>query len=92
MLTSYQVYAGSSGFFKPHFDMPRSEQPFGLLVVCLPCAHKGGVLVVRHDGRAVTYDWSTTDDNAPAIKWAAFYSDCEHEVLVVTDGHRITLT
>jgi hypothetical protein len=26
------------------------------------------------------------------IQWAAFYSDCEHEVLEVTSGHRITLT
>jgi hypothetical protein len=54
--------------------------------------HKGGALVVRHDGRSVTYDWSTTDEDAPAIKWAAFYSDCEHEVLDVTEGHRVTLT
>ncbi|KAK5114956.1 hypothetical protein LTR85_009994 [Meristemomyces frigidus] len=27
-----------------------------------------------------------------AVKWAAFYSDCEHEVLEVTSGHRVTLT
>jgi hypothetical protein len=26
------------------------------------------------------------------VQWAAFYSDCEHEVLEVTAGHRITLT
>ena len=29
---------------------------------------------------------------APAINWTAFYSDCEHEVLPVHSGHRITLT
>lgn len=28
----------------------------------------------------------------PSIKWAAFYSDCEHRVLEVTEGHRLTLT
>lgn len=28
----------------------------------------------------------------PKIQWAAFYSDCEHEVLEVKSGHRITLT
>ena len=28
----------------------------------------------------------------PSISWAAFYSDCEHEVLEVTEGHRLTLT
>lgn len=27
-----------------------------------------------------------------AIYWAAFYSDCTHEVLPVTSGHRVTLT
>ncbi|KAF5661724.1 hypothetical protein FCIRC_11750 [Fusarium circinatum] len=26
------------------------------------------------------------------IQWAAFFSDCEHEVLQVTEGHRVTLT
>lgn len=41
------------------------------------------------------FDWSNdiiaTESNA-AIEWAAFYSDCEHEVYEVTSGHRITLT
>ena len=36
----------------------------------------------------MTYDWSDKID----IQWAAFYSDCEHEVYEVTAGHRITLT
>ncbi|KAL6064904.1 Fe2OG dioxygenase domain-containing protein [Balamuthia mandrillaris] len=27
-----------------------------------------------------------------SVKWAAFYADCEHEILPVTAGHRITLT
>jgi hypothetical protein len=41
----------------------------------------------------VVFDWSTTGDAAPTeIKWAAFYSDCEHEVHEVTSGHRVTLT
>lgn len=35
------------------------------------------------------FDWSK---NTRDIQWAAFYSDCEHEVLEVTSGHRITLT
>ena len=26
------------------------------------------------------------------VRWAAFYSDCEHEVQEVTSGHRLTLT
>ncbi len=86
------MYAAPSGRFKAHVDTPRSEQQFGSLVVCLPCSHKGGALVVRHAGNMVTHNWSMTDDDAPAIHWAAFYSDCEHEVLEVTAGHRVTLT
>ena len=29
---------------------------------------------------------------ADKIEWAAFYSDCEHEVMEVQSGHRVTLT
>lgn len=45
--------------------------------------------MVRYGGREVTFDWSS--DSASIIQWAAFFSDCEHEVLEVTDGHRLTL-
>jgi len=37
----------------------------------------------------MTFDWAGP---AKDIQWAAFYSDCEHEVLEVTSGYRITLT
>ncbi|KAK8066018.1 hypothetical protein PG997_012765 [Apiospora hydei] len=63
-----------------------------------PVEHEGGQLKVRHKGQETTFDWSTThnnkdDPNRHAVAhWAAFYSDCEHEVLEVTRGHRITLT
>ena len=46
--------------------------------------------MIRHQGHETTHDWSNT--GASAIAWAAFYSDCEHEVLEVKAGHRITLT
>lgn len=80
--------------FKAHVDTPRSSDQFGSLVVSLPLSHKGGALEVRHQGKTVTFDWSSPTDTteAPSIKWAAFYSDCEHEVLEVTEGHRLTLT
>lgn len=39
----------------------------------------------------MTFDWGAKSDHA-RIHWAAFYSDCEHEVLEVTSGHRLTLT
>jgi hypothetical protein len=44
---------------------------------------------VRHQGQEMKFDWSGTSRD---IKWAAFYSDCEHEVLEITSGHRVTLT
>jgi 2OG-Fe(II) oxygenase superfamily len=70
-------------------DTPRAENQFGSLVVCLPCAHTGGELAVRHAGREVKFDWS---GDSKELQWAAFYSDCEHEVLPVTSGYRVTLT
>jgi hypothetical protein len=45
---------------------------------------------VTHKGHTKYFDWSNTDSST--INWAAFYSDCEHEVMPVTSGHRITLT
>ncbi|KAK7217477.1 hypothetical protein V2G26_005480 [Clonostachys chloroleuca] len=93
-LYKLNVYSAPSGMFKSHVDTPRSTSQFGSLVVCLPLEHEGGQLKVRHKGKEMTYDWSTrqSDPNHAQIHWAAFYSDCEHEILEVTKGHRITLT
>ena len=66
---------------------------FGSLVVCLPTQFTGGELVTRHKGQEVRFDWSSSPDNPmKKVSWAAFFSDVEHEVLPVTDGHRLTLT
>jgi hypothetical protein len=90
-LLMYQVYE-PSGHFHPHVDTPRSTSQFGSLVVCLPVEHSGGQLEVRHRGNNMTFDWSTPPSESPSIQWAAFYSDCEHEVLQVQSGYRVTLT
>ncbi|CAK4008688.1 hypothetical protein B0A50_05709 [Lecanosticta acicola] len=92
-LYKLNVYSGPSGMFKKHVDTPRSQEQIGSLVVCLPVAFEGGELAVRHQGHQILYDWTTpSPSDEPAIHWAAFYSDIEHEVLPVTSGHRITLT
>lgn len=91
-LYKLNIYSGPSGHFKAHVDTPRSNEQIGSLVVCLPSAHQGGQLEVRHQGRSMKFDWSMPDTARPEIQWAAFYSDCEHEVMEVTSGHRITLT
>jgi hypothetical protein len=89
-----EIYAAPSGHFKLHVNTPRSSSQFGSLVVCLPCDHEGGQLVVRYAQHSHTFDWggNFAGKNEPAVQWAAFYSDCEHEVLEVTEGYRITLT
>lgn len=76
--------------FKAHVDTPRSLSQFGSLVVCLPVKHEGGDLLIRHANKELRFDWAKNSNSL--MQWAAFYSDCEHEVLPVTSGHRITLT
>lgn len=45
---------------------------------------------VKHRGQTVDFDWAHA--RVDSIEWAAFYGDCEHEVLEVSEGHRVTLT
>lgn len=76
-------------FFKPHRDTEKVDGMFGTLLIVLPSAHAGGDLVVRHAGREATIDLSGADISE--LAFAAFYADCEHEVLPVTRGHRVCL-
>ncbi|OJJ67117.1 hypothetical protein ASPBRDRAFT_78662 [Aspergillus brasiliensis CBS 101740] len=89
-LYKLNVYSGPSGHFRKHVDTPRSEHQIGSLVVCLPCQFAGGNLTVQHHGQETNFDWSR--QSSSSIQWAAFYSDCEHEIETVSSGHRITLT
>lgn len=52
----------------------------------------GGELRVAHNGRERHYLDQNQLHHLGRIRWVAFYSDCEHEVLPVTAGHRVTLT
>ncbi|KAL8671579.1 MAG: hypothetical protein Q9168_003923 [Polycauliona sp. 1 TL-2023] len=45
---------------------------------------------LNHSGQYVDFDWAGAEPKS--IQWAAFYGDCEHEILQVTSGHRVTLT
>lgn len=49
---------------------------------------------MAHHGLDMEWDWSKKGETEgeESIEWAAFYSDCEHEVKEVTSGHRVTLT
>lgn len=89
-LYKLNVYSGPAGMFRKHVDTPRSKSQIGSLVVCFPSSFQGGDLVVRHQGKDVEFKWDA--QSGQAIQWAAFYSDCEHEIKTITEGHRITLT
>ncbi|RDW86095.1 2OG-Fe(II) oxygenase [Aspergillus mulundensis] len=89
-LYKLNVYSGPSGHFRKHVDTPRATNQIGSLVVCLPCPFKGGSLTVEHHGQKVEFDWSEKSETS--IQWAAFYSDCEHEIETITHGDRVTLT
>ncbi|RAK95204.1 2OG-Fe(II) oxygenase [Aspergillus ibericus CBS 121593] len=89
-LYKLNVYSGPSGHFRKHVDTPRSEHQIGSLVVCLPSEFEGGNLLVRHHGQETNFDWSR--QSGSSIQWAAFYSDCEHEIETIKAGNRITLT
>lgn len=80
----------TGGFFLPHRDTEKTPGMFGSLIISLPSRHGGGELVVRHQGQEKRMDFGS--DFEPAeMRWAAFFADCEHEVLPVTKGHRLCL-
>ncbi|KAL4762839.1 2OG-Fe(II) oxygenase [Aspergillus foveolatus] len=89
-LYKLNVYSGPSGHFRKHVDTPRAANQIGSLVVCLPSGFQGGRLSVEHHGQKVEFDWS--ENSETKIQWAAFYSDCEHEIETITQGNRVTLT
>lgn len=78
----------TGGFFKSHRDTPRAPNHIGTLLVGLPTAHTGGELVVRHSGASRSFSFESPTETLP---WTFLYSDCEHEILPVTSGTRLTL-
>ncbi|MEV0354713.1 2OG-Fe(II) oxygenase [Nocardia sp. NPDC050697] len=74
-------------FFARHRDSEKADGMLGTLVLTLPTACTGGELVIEHGDRRLR-----TGSAPDALGYVAFYADCEHEVLPVTDGHRIALT
>jgi hypothetical protein len=89
-LDKLNVYRAGD-FFKRHVDTPSSSSLLGTLVVCLPVPHAGGGLAVSHDGRRAVFDWGPGAARGE-VQWAAFFSNCHHEVLPVTEGARLTVT
>lgn len=62
--------------FKPHTDTEKIPGMFGTMVVCLPSAHEGGDLVLRHGD--ITKTFKSSEMQPSAFCW---FSDVSHEVL-----------
>ncbi|KAI8866534.1 hypothetical protein GQ42DRAFT_165432 [Ramicandelaber brevisporus] len=85
--------------FRPHVDTITDPRLVASLVLCLPSPFTGGELTVSHgdDKHVVKFGGSgaVDDDDADEdeqCNWAAFYTDCVHEILPVTSGYRVTVT
>jgi len=76
-------------FFQPHRDGEKLDRMVATMVIALPSAHKGGELIVRHDGQEIVVDFGP--ESSFKTQYAAFYADCEHEVRAVTSGFRLAL-
>lgn len=77
------------GFFLPHRDGEKLDRMVATLVIVLPSTHQGGELVIRHDQKEVSVDFSAK--SSFNTQFAAFFADCEHEVRPVTSGVRLAL-
>jgi hypothetical protein len=74
-------------FFLAHRDSEKDDSMIGTLVVTLPSSYTGGELMVGHNE-----EWKAYRGSKTALSLVAFYADCQHEVLRVQSGYRITLT
>ncbi|KAG6001850.1 hypothetical protein E4U21_003778 [Claviceps maximensis] len=73
--------------FKAHTDTEKIPNMFGTLIICLPSAHQGGEVVVKHCGQKKIFKTSEASQS-----FACWYSDVSHEVLPVTSGFRWVVT
>jgi hypothetical protein len=85
-LHSLLVY-GPDQFFLKHQDTEKTDEMIGTLVVTLPSSYSGGELMI---GKGE--DWKAYRGSRDALSLVAFYADCQHEVLKLKSGYRITLT
>lgn len=79
----------AGGFFVSHRDTEKTAGMFGTMVVVLPSTYCGGELVIQLQQQQVKLDLHC--DDPCEIAFAAFYADCVHEVLPITQGCRLTL-
>eukprot|EP00931_Biecheleriopsis_adriatica_P115509 TRINITY_DN91297_c0_g1_i1.p1 TRINITY_DN91297_c0_g1~~TRINITY_DN91297_c0_g1_i1.p1 ORF type:complete len:355 (+),score=56.19 TRINITY_DN91297_c0_g1_i1:589-1653(+) len=99
---SLNVYR-KNGHFLKHKDTPCGDDMLGTLVLCLPSYYTGGAMKVTQamqehkffdggsDSGYSCYGSSEETPKPGEIKWCAFFSDVDHEILKVNSGVRVTL-
>ncbi|KAK9813504.1 hypothetical protein WJX73_003015 [Symbiochloris irregularis] len=75
--------------FAEHRDTEKADGMFATMVILLPSVYQGGELVVQHNGKSKTFDFSAA--NGYSLCCAAFYADCKHQLLPVQSGYRLAL-
>jgi len=75
-------------FFKPHKDSEKDKGMFATLVITLPGEYEGGEFVIEFDNQKKVIE---KDFNKFDIQYTAFYADCNHELLPVKSGYRLSL-
>ena len=83
------VYEKGS-FFQSHRDGEKLDGMVATLVIGLPSPHKGGNLVVTHEGKQHEVALAGAASGYE-LSFAAFYADCEHEVKPIREGYRLCL-
>lgn len=78
------------GFFLPHRDGEKQDGMVASLIVVLAGAFDEGELTVRHANEQQVFRFKEAA-RGEASCFAAFYTDCEHEVSRVTQGARLCL-
>ena len=79
----------TGGFFSAHRDTEKADGMIATLSVSLPAEGRGGELIVRHRGREIALDMNAGEPSE--LAFAAFYTDCTHEVRPMVEGHRLSL-
>lgn len=79
----------TGGFFSPHRDTEKADGMIATLSISLPSMGDGGELIVRHRDREVAVDMNAGEPSE--LAFAAFYTDCTHEIRPVVEGHRLSL-
>lgn len=82
-------------FFRCHRDKGHKPHVFGALVLQLPSVYQGGFLNIWSPSSPcespVTYDMSRNGCCTNNLHYAAFYSDCPHNVMELTEGNRAVI-